>query len=123
MNKEIADKWVAALRSRKYQQTKSVLKTMSGFCCLGVLCEIAPPELGMFDSSFNYISARGNARDVALLPLSVREWSGLKTTEGCHPDIAAVIPVGAVGSLAGANDRGASFAEIADFIEKHWETL
>jgi hypothetical protein len=37
---EIKTKWVNALRSGKYSQTKSCLKDDKGFCCLGVLTDI-----------------------------------------------------------------------------------
>ena len=44
MNKKlpvkIKQKWVEALRSGKYKQTKGELKNGQGFCCLGVACEI-----------------------------------------------------------------------------------
>lgn len=41
MKKEIADKWVAALRSGKYKQGRQYLRTFEdNYCCLGVLCEI-----------------------------------------------------------------------------------
>lgn len=40
MKKDIAMKWVEALRSGKYKQTRGTLKNNEGFCCLGVLCEI-----------------------------------------------------------------------------------
>lgn len=37
---ELEKKWVAALRSGEYQQTRQALYDGKGFCCLGVLCEI-----------------------------------------------------------------------------------
>ena len=41
MNKEIKAKWIKALRSGKYRQTRGKLKSRNGaFCCLGVLCDI-----------------------------------------------------------------------------------
>ncbi len=41
MNPEVKAKWVAALRSGKFTQGRSALKTVDGgYCCLGVLCEI-----------------------------------------------------------------------------------
>ena len=41
MNKEIKQKWIEALRSGKYKQTRGKLKGRNGaFCCLGVLCDI-----------------------------------------------------------------------------------
>lgn len=44
MNKSLKKKWVAALRSGKYQQTDCVLKYSNGYCCLGVLREIMHPK-------------------------------------------------------------------------------
>ena len=43
MNKEIKTKWLAALRSGKYEQGFGALKTPSGHCCLGVLCDVIDP--------------------------------------------------------------------------------
>lgn len=37
-------KWVKALRSGKYQQTKSRLQDEKGYCCLGVACDIFIPR-------------------------------------------------------------------------------
>lgn len=46
MKKEIADKWVAALRSGKYQQGKNVLSANeNSFCCLGVLCDVVKDQV------------------------------------------------------------------------------
>ncbi len=41
MTQELKDKWVAALRSGKYQQGTIHLQHDNRFCCLGVLCEVA----------------------------------------------------------------------------------
>lgn len=42
MNSELKAKWIAALRSGKYKQGRSVLRTADNkYCCLGVLCEVA----------------------------------------------------------------------------------
>ena len=37
-------KWIAALRSGKYSQTKEYLQDSRGYCCLGVACEILIPK-------------------------------------------------------------------------------
>ncbi len=38
-------KWIEALRSGKYTQTKRVLQdTNNGYCCLGVACKVLIPE-------------------------------------------------------------------------------
>lgn len=40
MDEELKAKWVAALRSGKYTQTKGTLRDDRGFCCLGVLLDV-----------------------------------------------------------------------------------
>lgn len=37
---EFKTKWVEALRSGEYQQTKEYLHSEGGYCCLGVACEL-----------------------------------------------------------------------------------
>lgn len=49
MNKDIARRWVEALRSGRFEQTKGALARKLdngkvGYCCLGVLCELAVEE-------------------------------------------------------------------------------
>lgn len=101
---ELKQIWVDALRSGDYKQTKKTLHNLDdgGFCCIGVACvvwEIATPEeigvkLGVYDVSkgdrpfYNYWQSMKN---------------GLKTAQS---------------KLIGMNDRGHTFAEIADFIEE-----
>jgi hypothetical protein len=41
MEQALKDKWIAALRSGKYPQTSQFLRTSKGYCCLGVLCDVA----------------------------------------------------------------------------------
>ncbi|MDE3022805.1 MAG: hypothetical protein KGI54_13265, partial [Pseudomonadota bacterium] len=55
--REKSKAWVAALLSGKYEQIRGALRRGSGFCCLGVLCDIS--ETGVWkpdveDSFFNY---------------------------------------------------------------------
>lgn len=40
MKKEIAEKWIAELRSGKYAQGKTYLESGGKFCCLGILCKM-----------------------------------------------------------------------------------
>ena len=39
-----AKKWVAALRSGKYEQAKGWLREGDKFCCLGVACDLFDPD-------------------------------------------------------------------------------
>lgn len=138
MHKEIAEKWVSALRSGEYQQGTGALVNhdmgngdILGHCCLGVLCEIAVKEgagvekIGPTERSnrddyeeYSYYAGVEFDKADALLPASVMAWSGMRTSDGGHET-----PDGGSGSLASMNDGGASFVEIADFIENHYEEL
>lgn len=40
MDANIKKRWVQALRSGKYNQTREELVNQDGFCCLGVLCAL-----------------------------------------------------------------------------------
>lgn len=37
-------KWITALRSGKYNQTRSTLQDSKGYCCLGVACDLFIPK-------------------------------------------------------------------------------
>ena len=43
-NKKDIRKWIEALRSGKYKQSKLSLQSAEGFCCLGVACDIFIPQ-------------------------------------------------------------------------------
>lgn len=116
MKQEIAQAWVAALRSGKYRQSKGRLKGEAGFCCLGVLCEISgldkwtAQRLNGNVICYSYASARST------LPGLVGEWAGMLSPNG-------TISGTDCRTLAKCNDGGASFEEIAGMIEEHWRSL
>jgi hypothetical protein len=124
MKKTIKAKWVAALRSGDYRQIKGnlhqqageTLNLRAGYCCLGVLCDLAARE-GVVAGSLNPRSgiwAYGADTDTGVLPREVLDWAGLK-----DPD--PVVPVGDdVASLTTVNDDYLlPFSRIADLIEEH----
>jgi len=110
MNPQIKQKWVSALRSGEYQQTRNYLRTDNRFCCLGVLCDLYIKENNVEWEPSIYSDAYMFQNMVAALPLSVIEWSGV---EGYNPLVNDEI-----GTLAGLNDSGSTFEQIADVIEK-----
>jgi hypothetical protein len=120
VKKHVAKKWVAALRSGKYDQTRRVLSNSEGYCCLGVLCDIAPKAVGKWvestdiNKSRNFVSTTKD-QSVARPTTKVVEWAGLKNRLGKHD--------GMKSCLATMNDNGASFTVIADIIEAEWELL
>lgn len=107
MKPDIKAKWVEALRSGKYKQSQSVLRGASGFCCLGVLCDLAASEgVGEWEchnGGYVFDNMQG------LLPYNVRKWA----------DISDESPRAGDYCLTVMNDSGKSFAHIADTIEKY----
>ena len=120
MKPDIADRWVAALRSGEYEQGRSVLRsTDNTYCCLGVLCDLAAqdgvgewsepwPDLGP-----DFADADGEY-SCYLPPPGVMRWAGLKNNGG-------YLPAGE--SLWRLNDDGLSFGEISDVIQANVEVL
>ncbi len=39
MNQEVKQKWLEALRSKRYTQGRGALRRGQAYCCLGVLCD------------------------------------------------------------------------------------
>ena len=116
MNPEVKAQWVTALRSGDYKQGQGVLRTaftdgsVSKFCCLGVLCELAvnagviPAPL--YDGIYYSYGTYGDKR-TAYLPEAVMKWAGLDGEN----------PMCGTGRLATLNDKDNSFEQIADAIE------
>ena len=138
MNRDIAQRWVDALRSGDYEQGKERLarKGEDGktkFCCLGVLCEIAVADGiverkwydGDEDTYYQTVDASDDSSCTSL-PLAVREWAGLKWQPGSvvDPQITSEVYADEDGddypaSFVDLNDSaGYAFAQIADVIER-----
>ena len=117
MNKRVKGMWLDALRSGDYEQGTDALHRSGRFCCLGVLCELAHRE-GVVERYGGTRSGEeyryGRSGETGTLPPEVREWAGLDRR---NP---RVVPPGGwdTWTLAGLNDDGASFDEIADVIEE-----
>lgn len=124
MNPDVKAKWLTALRSGEYAQTKGALERIEetangpvGFCCLGVLCKIAADEGVIERKETDRTFDKGVQYDgvYALPPTTVTEWAGIETftdfplrSEPLHDN------------LANLNDiHGYTFAQIADIIEEH----
>lgn len=116
MTNEQKQEWIAALRSGGYEQTTECLKDSTGYCCLGVLCDIS--GLGEWEGNL-YIGA-----DVDL-PQSVQReydlypdgWHFPKTTVEKYTSIDLGSEPRDGYSLAALNDAGMTFGEIANMLE------
>lgn len=104
MNQEIKKKWVEALRGEKYQQTKKRLRDESGYCCLGVLCEVLQGKIEGFQWQEGQASYKGESNKLDL-PSTLNEEIGLP---GMYED-----------ALVSMNDSGKTFNKIADWIEEN----
>lgn len=103
MNIAVIERWVAALRSGEYSQTKRSLRNERGFCCLGVLCDTVKDDM-----DFDWFLRNG-------------EWT-FDGRSGYVPESVANyinIYVGALDRYATMNDKqGMDFQEIAAQIEE-----
>lgn len=144
MNSVIKKKWLEALRSGEYTQTKRVLRaansdnSVAGYCCLGVLCDLYQKEVGgrwtpqsvriFVDGvdddytvpafQFETEAPEGKSLDYSTetLPFAVQKWAGMQTGNGMYggDDPRAPSPP----CLTMDNDSGKTFAQIADIIEE-----
>jgi len=114
MNRDIRDRWTAALRGGRYEQTTGRLSwgtiTEQEFCCLGVLCDLHSAETGEQWNGDTYL-----LQDVGL-PQEVLEWAGLPPDDDTV-EVDLKVDNGTT-NLACLNDDGESFETIADIIEE-----
>lgn len=121
MNPVVKAKWLEALRGGEYRQTDGVLRSSSdGYCCLGVLSQLAADE-GVIPQpaqppygAYRYSAFEGNVingNNMYLIP-KVMEWAGLDSNSGSITTDDSYV------SLSSLNDGGTPFTEIADIIEK-----
>ena len=107
MKKEIKTRWLAALRSGQYKQTRNTLTDGKRFCCLGVLCNLHAIETGRTWQETSDAITYGFQH--LTLPPSVMEWAELDSKS----------PVVGNRKLSEANDQGMSFKKIAELIDAH----
>ena len=121
-----AQKWVDALRSGKYVQTRGALRNDEGnepkFCCLGVACDLYAKETNVdgwqkietgVNTLYTFVSDESSSEDA--LPKPVAYWLGLTSVDGeFNPEIAGL----RVNTLIALNDNFRfDFKKIADVIE------
>ena len=108
LNRELMEKWVAALRSGNYNQGTEALYCYDedavengrinpeSYCCLGVLQDIKPGIEKIEDDEF-------------LDEDSLKKFLGINAQDGFFQK-----------TYAGWNDEGMPFPEIADELETQW---
>lgn len=115
MRKDIAEKWIKALKSGKYKQTSGYLRKDDGFCCLGVLCNLHAkehPKIAKTQTNPNVYLGQ-----MCVLPDSVKQWAEMDTDNGL------IYNGKSHGCLSEMNDQGKSFKEIAEVIKQNIKML
>jgi len=135
MKKSIANKWVKALRSGEYTQTKNNLADSVGHCCLGVLCElyIKDTKDNIKDESSLFISFDGESE---VLPQCVMSWAGMQYKDKFGDSSCGAFTIdGKQVCLASWNDGQSrpfiknhkvvkgTFENIANVIEKYYDKI
>jgi hypothetical protein len=124
---EIKELWCAALESGEYPQSKGSLCSVEGFCCLGVLGDLAvkagvakwktvkenEPKRLVTDSGANRVYLVPEVIEWACIPKNWEEYD-----EYFYLPVSQVIKP--YRNLPEANDMGLSFTEIAKLIRKHF---
>lgn len=141
MNPEVKPLWTADLLSGEYRQGTGELRTPGppslgdGFCCLGVLsdrgaklgiCQAFHPEddprAWAYGNPVDHTAGVTNAINTAYVPASIMVWADLGSN---NPSVklASDDPLyenyGPDTTLAGLNDAGVPFAEIARVIDRY----
>lgn len=114
MDAKVKAEWLAALRSGEYVQGYGYLKTDAGYCCLGVLCDLAVkakvipgPQQNEDGESYDYGE---EFEDNVFLPQEVQNWAGLDPNPGSDDADRPCLSV--------MNDEHYTFGDIAEQIEQ-----
>jgi hypothetical protein len=105
MKEIIKRKWIKALISGKYIQTRGELAngTLTKHCCLGVLCDLYIKE-NKLQKEIEVYDLENKGGNSEVPGGKVLRWAGL------HHDTC--------NTLAGLNDGGSTFKEIAKYIQE-----
>lgn len=131
MRKDVAKKWVRALRSGKYKQGECYLKQFNDrgepkHCCLGVLCELYNDTMRKNHKKTLSTKIRNKLTSDCVvfnnkegeLPRVVMKWADINDPIGRF-----IVDGEMLCSLADMNDIGKTFKTISNFIEKNVDIL
>jgi hypothetical protein len=128
MDQDIKKRWTDALRSGSYGQTQNWLRDSTGYCCLGVLCEIAVQDGVVVQEDGSYFDPY-DPEDFSAeeLPQAVIKWASLEDTDFSENPLSDVRYTGSVVRPPGRefahlselnDDLGYDFKRIADVIDR-----
>ena len=105
MNAEVKARWIKALRSGRYSQVAGVLHNEEGYCCLGVLCRVDGRRFLPVSGGFQIFDKVIRVWRESMPPTDLLEKAQLSKPKA--------------EKLADMNDKGKTFSQIADWIEKN----
>ncbi len=121
MHQEIAEQWIAALRSGKYEQGQGALRDGDSFCCLGVLCDLFPGSTwSRTADDTRHACYAGPETETSVLPREVRKWAGLAEA---NPQVSPVYTIAELNDGVHGSHKPWSFDRIANLIEEKWSAL
>ncbi len=116
MNKAVVKKWIKALRSGDYKQSRGWIRCEDTYCVLGVLCDLHIKE---FDNSFG----EWEEYEFANNRRQMYSYQGVSRELPALVDLWAELPHKVVSCLMEANDEGVGFKELANYIENEVKQL
>jgi len=116
-------KWIAALRSGKYSQVRSRLKTDDGYCCLGVACEVLDAKVSSGRAGTDSVCYEHGLEGIktvtdTILPYSIAHKLGISPTGTFDSHNHAYDCLWKLNDFADY-----SFSKIADVIEENETSL
>ena len=131
MNTEVKQKWIDALRSGKYEQGSEKLRSVTGYCCLGVLCDLYSKEQGAEWEFRGITETNLQPKDYwyfegesEFLPDSVKDWAGMECK---NPSLRVDVTDNDDeddwfynDEIANLNDSGYTFNELSKLIEQQF---
>lgn len=117
---DLQEKWLQALESGEWKQTRGLLYDGKGYCCLGVACRLVDenhPALALDVDGDSEGWTEVGASNQQTAPPNVQ--SGLflaipnGSFHGLSPELRREV------TLTDANDSGVSFTEIAAYIREY----
>jgi hypothetical protein len=121
INPKIKELWCAALESEEYLQAKGRLRTETGFCCLGVLSDLAVKAgvqewIYSADDGDGYVIPNEiGTPSRGLVHRDIQKWAGLT---GPSADDPIVQIDNETHRLSALNDLGYDFKTIARLIKE-----
>ncbi len=110
--KRFKEKWLKALRSGDFTQTKSQLTKQGKHCCLGVACKISGYSREKMGISGTILSDNFPAIPGVLCTDKERDYEGLMDRDGDNTSVPDLL-------MAMNDTYGKSFDEIADWVEEN----